>query len=156
MHKYTAEQVQFLRECAPNRSRAETTALFNDRFGLHISVRQIAGTCKRHGINSGRDTRFKPDNKTWNSGLKGSIPENRTSFKKGNRPHTWRPIGTEVVESKSGRIKVKIAEPNVWAQKHVLLWRQRYGELPPGHVVIFCGWQQDKFCRGQSSCSKQG
>ena len=148
MHMYTAEQLQFLRECAPNRPRAETAVLFNERFGLQLSLQQITSTCKRYGINSGRDTRFKPGNKTWNSGLKGSIPENRTSFKKGNRPHTWRPVGTEVVEKKSGYVKVKIAEPNVWAHKHVLLWKERHGDLPPGHVVIFADGDKTNFTEG--------
>jgi len=46
-----------------------------------------------------------------------------------------RPIGTE--NTKKGYVRVKIAEPNVWKYKHILIWEQSNGSLPDGHIVIF-------------------
>lgn len=32
---------------------------------------------------------------------------------------------------------VKIAEPNVWKLKHVLVWEAANGPVPEGHAIIF-------------------
>ena len=135
MHLYTEEQLGFLRDNAQSMSRQELTELFNRRFGLQLSPCAIIGTCKRYGIR-GRETRFRSGQAPWNAGMQGSIKENATSFKPGNRPHNWLPVGTRIIDS-DGYAKVKISEPNKWAFVHVLVWKERHGELPPGHVVIF-------------------
>jgi len=58
-----------------------------------------------------------------------------TEFKKGNRPQTWVPVGSEA-EMKGGYIKVKIAEPNIWKLRSHLVWKAAHGkELPEGWIV---------------------
>ena len=104
----------------------------------------VAGTCKRYGYSTGLDTRFRPGHATWNAGQKGAIKVNSGSYKKGNRPHNWKPVGTRIVGT-DGYAKVKIAEPREWAFVHVLLWRERHGELPPGQVVIFADGDKTNF-----------
>ena len=144
MHHYTEEQLSFLRDHAQGRSRKELANLFNTRFDLQLSVSAVAGTCKRYGYSTGLDTRFRPGHATWNAGQKGAIKVNSGSYKKGNRPHNWKPVGTRIVGT-DGYAKVKIAEPREWAFVHVLLWRERHGELPPGQVVIFADGDKTNF-----------
>ena len=59
-----------------------------------------------------------------------------TQFKKGNRPHNALPIGTELVKD-DGYLWVKLAEPNVWKQKHRLIWEEHNGPIPEGGLVVF-------------------
>lgn len=50
------------------------------------------------------------------------------------------PIGSERVNK--GYIFIKIAEPNVWIEKHRYIYESVYGKIPAGHKVIFA--DQDK------------
>lgn len=86
---------------------------------------------------------------------KGHIPQNKglkqvdymspemiqksiaTRFKKGNKPHTYVPVGTESNKTKGGYTKVKIAEPNKWIYKHRLIWQKVNGPVPRGMLVQF-------------------
>ena len=144
MHRYTEEQLRFLADNAQGRYRRELTDLFNARFGLQLSVHAITGTCKRYGYLTGLETKFRPGHKTWNAGVKGSTKANSGSFRPGMMPHNWKPVGTRIVGT-DGYAKVKIAEPREWAFVHVLLWRERHGELPPGQVVIFADGDKTNF-----------
>ena len=45
------------------------------------------------------------------------------------------PVGSER-ESK-GYIMVKVAEPNVWIEKHRYIYESMYGNIPTGYKVIF-------------------
>ena len=144
MHRYTDEQLRFLADNAQGRCRQELADLFNARFNLQLSVIAIAGTCKRYGYQTGRDTRFKQGKKTWNAGMKGVMKANSGSFRPGRVPANIKPVGTRIIDS-HGYAKVKIAAPNKWAFVHVLLWLERHGELPPGHVVIFADGDRSNF-----------
>ena len=144
MHSYTKEQLSFLRDHAQGRSRKELANLFNARFDLQLSVSAITGTCKRYGYLTGLETKFRPGHKTWNAGVKGSTKANSGSFRPGMMPHNWKPVGTRIVDT-DGYAKVKVAEPKEWAFVHVLLWKERHGELPPGQVVIFADGDKTNF-----------
>jgi hypothetical protein len=85
---------------------------------------------------------------------KGHVPANKglrrpgwspgrmadTQFRKGNKPHTWKPIGTERL-TKEGYLQRKIADTgntvDDFVEVHRLLWEQAKGPIPPGHVVVF-------------------
>lgn len=57
-----------------------------------------------------------------------------TEFKKGNRPQTWVPVGSETITK--GYMRVKVAEPNVWRQRSHIAWEKASGEsLPEGWIV---------------------
>ena len=66
------------------------------------------------------------------------------SFKKGHVPANRKPLGTERIDVKDGFIQIKIAEkdpytglPTRYKNKHVWLWEQQHGPVPPGMVVAF-------------------
>lgn len=72
----------------------------------------------------------------WQAG--GRAPE--TQFKKGIRPHTWRPIGSERLSD--GYLQIKVSDtgyaPRDWMSKHVLVWEKHHGrKVPAGHAVVF-------------------
>ena len=53
------------------------------------------------------------------------------------------PVGSER-ESK-GYIVVKVAEPNVWIEKHRYIYESMYGNIPTGHKVIFADRNKRNF-----------
>lgn len=77
--------------------------------------------------------RFQKGQTPWNKGIKGSIPNNVTSFKKGNLPHNTRNEG-ETRLNKEGYLLVKIAHKK-WVRKHYLIWEEVNGKVPKGHVL---------------------
>lgn len=138
-HKYTPEQLEFIRINIKKMTWKELTRLFNEKYGTNLSCKALAATGKRYGIKSGRTGCFQKGNIPWNKGMKGwKAPRTeRTQFRKGNIPQTYLPIGTEVVDS-GGYVKVKIADPNKWEYKHRLIWEKHHGRpVPPGYAVIF-------------------
>ena len=89
------------------------------------------------------DTRFKKEMTPWNKGIKvGLIPH--SAFKKGNIPWNTREIFTERV-NKAGYTEIKIEEPKKWEKKHRWIWRQKYGEIPKGSVIIFADGNKSNF-----------
>lgn len=93
---------------------------------------------KNNGLKSGIDARIKlgsvPPNKgkkkLWTSG-------EDTQFKKGHKPHNYVPVGSERVNG-DDYVDIKIADPNMWRGKHLLIWEQQCGHaVPRGHAVIF-------------------
>ena len=100
----------------------------------------------RRGDDVGKSTRFQPGHVPANKGVKGWQAGGRsaeTRFKKGHRPQTWTPIGTEVVD-RDGYRKRKVkddAAPGMsrfnWVFVHVDLWEQHHGSIPAGHAVVF-------------------
>lgn len=138
MHRFTREQLAFLREIAPGHSTSEHTRAMNERFGLQLTSSQVRAAKKNHGIRSGYDGRFPKGNRPWNAGghyaAGGRSAETR--FKPGQLPHTWMPKGSERVNS-DGYLDVKVEEPNKWRAKHRLIWEAAHGPIPKGHAIIF-------------------
>lgn len=88
-------------------------------------------------------TRFKTGTVPWNKGLE-YMPGGRcveTQFKKGQRPHTWQPLGTYRITA-DGYLERKMNDlPGAnhvrWHGVHRLVWQAAHGAIPPGHVVTF-------------------
>ena len=63
----------------------------------------------------------------------------RTMFKKGNRPHNWKPDGT-IVERKDSSNRTylyyKISDSN-WVFYHNKIWIDYHGKIPAKHVISF-------------------
>jgi hypothetical protein len=141
-HQYTEAQLTFLRlEC--EMPRKELTEAFNRRFGTSLTESAIKGTCKRNGWNTGRTGYFQKGNTSWNAGKKGWQAGGRsasTRFRKGQKPHTWNPIGHERV-TKEGYLQRKVTDtgytPADYVEVHRLLWEEHNGPIPEGHIVIF-------------------
>jgi hypothetical protein len=92
-----------------------------------------------HGLTNGRisDTRFAKGRQPYNKGKKGLFI-NSGQFKSGDGhiSPTILPVGTERTEN--GYVTVKVAEPNVWKKKAVVVWEAANGKsVPAGHVVVF-------------------
>lgn len=135
-HSYTTAQIDWLREHRPNLLAPELTAAFNGKFGTHLSIIAVKGTCKRHKFRSSTNGLYKPGDAAWNKGIKVPRRSVETEFKKGRIPHTYLPIGTEKKRD-DHYIWQKIADPNVWRQKHRLIWESIHGPQPKGTTIIF-------------------
>lgn len=136
-HFYTEEQKSFLTRNIKGRTRKELCEMFNKHFSLNLGLNQITAYVKNNGLSSGIDARFRQGDNPWNKGKKGICTGGeQTQFKKGQRPHNYKPVGSERVNS-DGYVDVKIADPNKWRAKHQLLWEEENGPIPKGYVIIF-------------------
>lgn len=133
---YTDGQLQFLKNHS-KLPRKEMTKLFNTEFGTDISQKNLAALCKRKGWFTGRDGRYEKGKKPWNKGVTGYMGANKTSFKKGQRPPNWRPVGSERI-TVDGYVEVKVSNTGKrWRLKHQVVYEQAHGKPPKGHAVIF-------------------
>lgn len=103
-------------------------------------IRFCGGDCfhawQKRNPNSGQ---FDPGSKPWNAGVKGTHFSPSTEFKAGRRGENWLPVGsvTERVDKGGNtRAHVKIAEPNKWRERAIVVWENFHGmRLPKGSVV---------------------
>lgn len=139
-HRYTEEEIAFLRKHAEGRSRAELCKMLNEAFGINVTIRAIGSVMSRNGIHNhrqGMDSRFQKGSIPWNKGTKGlHLGGKKTQFKKGHVPASRKPIGTEVWSEDKQTYYIKIANPDVWVKKKRYLWEQAHGPIPEGHVII--------------------
>jgi hypothetical protein len=134
---FTPGHLEFLRNHVVGRTKRDLTDLFNRHFQLKMSERQIVSCCKNNKLPpSGLDGRFKPGREPFNKGKTGVGGWEPTQFKKGHKPHNYKPVGTERING-DGYVDVKIADPNKWKGKHILEWEKENGPVPNGQVVIF-------------------
>jgi hypothetical protein len=104
-HKYTPEEIRFIKNNISGCGCAgEMTKLFNQRFELSVTVKQIKLFLKKNNISKERGRR-------------------RTA------------IGSEFIHN--GYTMVKIADPDTWKQKHRLIWEKVNGPIPKDHVIVF-------------------
>ncbi|GBF35427.1 bacteriophage phi 1.45 protein-like protein [Desulfocucumis palustris] len=151
--KYTQEHIDYVAANIQGCPFKELTDMFNRRFGMNLKVSAMISLADRHGLHNGRDTRILPDGTLlgvetrfrpgltpWNKGMKGfNCGGKETQFKKGNKPANWVPIGSERVNG-DGYIDIKVDDGKLqknWKGKHILIWEEHNGPIPPGHVVIF-------------------
>ncbi len=140
VHKFTDDQVEWLRANRARYTIDKLTIKFNWLFDANLHPRSLANACKRRGIKAGSDGRFKKGMKTWNTGLTGYMGANKTSFKTGNLPHTYLPVGTPRLKKYSDGscyVQIKTADPKTWTNYHHIIYERAYGPIPKGHVVIF-------------------
>jgi hypothetical protein len=138
MNKYTDEMINFLREVAKGKTYVELVKIFNKKYDLEITVGKMKNLLSRKKIytETGGNL-YKKGYIPWNKGKKGYMGANRTSFKKGHRPKSWKPVGSERVD-KDGYTLIKIAEPKKWALKHRVIWEEHYkNKVPKRSVIIF-------------------
>lgn len=141
---WSATEDELLRREYSDRGMRELMAML-DRTDPAITNRaRVLGLRKSETYWRGPHTgRIAVGNTPPNKGRKGMKPRGRaaeTTFKPGNRPHTWRPIGTERV-SKDGYLERKVTDtgytPRDWRPVHHLVWQEAGGEIPAGHALIF-------------------
>lgn len=88
------------------------------------------------GSTIGIGHRYKKGHTTWNKNTKGLTGRNRTSFKPGQRPINYRPVGSTRFD-KDGYIMIKVQDPRKWQLLHRNLWEKAHGNIPAGHTIIF-------------------
>lgn len=142
--KYSPEEIAFLAAHVVSRSFIELTDLFNAHFGHDLTFGQIKGTCKRYKLYNGRNCRFYPGQEPWNKGRKMPGAGQGTWFPKGIKPWNYRPVGSERVNGEN-YVDIKIADPNKWRAKHLVIWEAANGPLPPHHVVLFADGNNRNF-----------
>lgn len=116
------------------------------RLGLRKTPEYLAGpfACRlRRGDNVGAAFRFKPGHVPPNKGVKGWDSGGRsvlTRFKPGQRPHTWKPVGSYRVNA-DGYLDRKVTDtgypPRDWVAVHRLVWIEAHGPIPAGHAIAF-------------------
>lgn len=89
-----------------------------------------------------RACQFKPGQEVWNKGTHftagGRSAETR--FKKGNKPHTWNPIGHERITDE-GYLQRKMTDTGCtrrdYVNAHWLVWFDAGREIPKGQALVF-------------------
>lgn len=141
-HRWTDAEIALLRAAYPDQ-RAEDIA---SRLWPGCTLPQIYSMAKRLELEKsdaflasaasgrldgerGTDTRFKRGQKPPAGCTEAMVEAGKpTRFKQGTTPHNHVPVGTEV--ERLGYTWVKVAEPNQWKQKHLLVWKDAHGEFP--------------------------
>lgn len=139
---FTEEQKAFIKQNVKGLSNQELADLVNQTFNLSISVQQIKTWKHNRKISSGLTGQFEKGNVPANKGTKGlhNVGGNRTSFKKGQRPRNYKPVGTERID-RDGYTLVKVSDVGEWHHrwrlKHCVIWEKVNGPIPKGHCLIF-------------------
>jgi hypothetical protein len=126
--RYTPEEIRFVKKNIRGRSYVEMTKLFNERFRLRITLKQMETLMYKHGLRNGIGS-FRP----------GHVPANKGKTRPGWQGN-YKPVGSERIEG--GYIVVKVsARKNRgnknWKRKHAAIWEAAHGKIPRGHAVIF-------------------
>lgn len=150
---------QVLRLHYPTTRAADLAELFNStadavcrrarKLGLAKDAAWVVETARQRTKNphhGGRHTRFQPGIVPANKGKKmpnGWAPGDmaRTQFKPGQKPSTWKPIGSLRINGE-GYLDRKVNDlPGGnhvrWHPVHRLVWEAANGPVPAGHVVVF-------------------
>jgi hypothetical protein len=134
--KYSDEELQWVSD---NRTM-EISKLHSEfcvRFDRSdVSAIHLSSLRKRKRWFTGRSGCFKKGGVPFNAGTKGLMKANKTSFKKGDKPANWRPVGSTRL-SKDGYMEIKIEEPRAWKLLHIVIWEERNREVPVGYCVSF-------------------
>lgn len=122
------------------------------KLGLRKSrevIAQMARERTSDPSHPARATMFKPGQKTWNKGIKGSTGLHAncraTQFQpgqlNGRAVHLVAPLGTLRINP-DGALERKMTEihgaPHLrWHPVSRLVWEAAHGKVPPGHIVVF-------------------
>ena len=144
-HIWSDEEKQYLAEITPGRGYKEIQSMMSCKFGFDYTRHQIKGAITRNKLNTGRTGRFEKGHATWNKGTKGLTKANVTSFKKGQKPHNYKPLGSERI-TKDGYCEIKVSDTGRrWKSKHLVVYEKHHGKVPRGSVVIFLDGDKRNF-----------
>jgi len=135
---WSKDMVDFVIANNKGKTNKEMAALVSNAFHKQINDKQIKAIRGRLKIDSGLTGRFKKGHIPPNKGRKGyhTPGSEKGWFKKGHTPWNHANIGDEAWTT-DGYLKVKIAEPNIWVYKHILIWEKYMGKVPAGYMVTF-------------------
>lgn len=135
---WTAEQELVLLRLYPDMPNEVLAARLNKTLqqicskAYRLELKKSPEFSKKIRQDWGSATRFKKGNTPWNCGMKGLPARGRSSetqFKKGQKPHTWLPVGSTRV-SADGYLQRKISDtgyppPGLEEHPHPALGRTR-------------------------------
>lgn len=135
---YPEEIQRFIKENHVGNGPKDMMRLLNNIFGTSYTHMQMKAYYKNRHISSGLTGYFNKGNVPQNKGQKGyhSPGCEKGWFLKGNIPINHKPVGSERVDV-NGYTLIKTAEPNVWSLKHKIIWEEKNGKVPEGHVLTF-------------------
>jgi hypothetical protein len=96
----------------------------------------MRGNTLRRGLKPANS--FKAGHPPWNRELKGIHLSPGSEFKPGPRPEKRASIGEERLrKDKQGghRVWVKVADPNIWKLRAVVVWEKAHSQLPAGKLI---------------------
>lgn len=148
--RWTADRIDALRRLHPTHSAQEIAAALGTtvssvhyksaQLGLKKSTEWIAERTRQAMANPdhpGRRSQFSPGLIPHNKGreFRAGGRSAETQFKRGNTPHTWRPIGSTST-SRDGYLLRKVSDTGItrrdYALVHQLVWRM-HGRAAPNH-----------------------
>jgi hypothetical protein len=116
-----------------------------------FTISKVYGSLKRQGLKvpdeltkaRRGESAFQVDGIPFNKGKKqveymseDAIQNcKKSQFSKGHKPHNAHEIGAEVTVA--GYTRIKVAEPNKWIFKQILVYESQYGPLQEGLIVVF-------------------
>lgn len=144
MIRYTKQQREFLIKNNYMKTSQELADLFEKEFDIKLTRAQIKSFRGNNKLDSGLTGRFEKGHSTFNKGKKWNEYMSKqsqkscrkTTFKKGNRPHNYRPVGSERI-TVDGFIEIKVADPNKWDLKSRVICQEKYGKIPKGYKIIY-------------------
>jgi hypothetical protein len=99
--------------------------------------RKMTGNTLRAGHRPGNG--FEAGHAPWNRGAKGIRLSPATEFKKGQPGRNWLPVGSVRIRTfkRDGnqRAFIKLAEPNIWKERAIVVWENANGPVPKGMIV---------------------
>lgn len=139
---FNDEQEAFIRANVKGISNQDLADMVNKKFGLSVTRQQVKTFKHNRKLSSGLTGRFEKGSVPANKGTKGlyNVGGNRTSFKKGQRPQNYKPVGHERID-RDGYILIKVQDDGPWHKrwrlKHCVLWENVHGPIPKGHCLLF-------------------
>ena len=132
------ELVAFLKENNYKKTAQQMADLINKEFNTNFNAMQVKGIRARLKLDSGLTGHFQKGHVPATKGRKGyhAPGSEKGWFKKGQKPWNHAEVGDEAWTT-DGYLKVKVAEPNKWRHKHVLIWEKHNGKVPAGFVLTF-------------------
>lgn len=98
-------------------------------------MKQMLARTNENLFKYGKAHRYKKGDITWNKGkyMRVSVA---TEFKKGHKPHNYKPVGSERI-TVDGYLERKVADPKKWKAVHHIVWEEVNGPIPPRHKLVF-------------------
>lgn len=152
VHKWSEEEIEFIRKIYPFYENKEISKMVKEKFGFDVSTRNLQNVRNKYKIpkkvipNSGC---YRKGDVPWNKGREmcDEVREKvkKTWFKKGQIPKNHKPVGSTRID-RDGYKLIKIAEPNKWALYHRRLYEEKHGEkLKKNEAVIFADGDKTNF-----------
>lgn len=165
---WTRAEIDFLRISYPDTPTVEIAARLGrgiratyekaNALGIGKSAAFLASSrAGRFDGVRGLPTRFKPGQTPWNKGTHFSAGGRsaETRFRKGQKPHTWNPVGHERI-TKDGILQRKVSDtgctPRDYKAVHTLVWEAAHGPVPKGHIVVFRDRDRRNFALANLEC----